>query len=166
MFFHRKKLGMRKSRILSRNEYQKVYCPDCSRELPASCMKHNGSDQDGYYENWVCDGCGCRFVAVYDGEGDGSDYIIQGIESCNMKISMNTEPGRGPAVTSGSDIDGLMRRYPNLKTTEWCQNCDNEVEIKAYGLSKCPECGVVMKPCSMCSSEQYSRCDICPYGRR
>lgn len=79
MFHLRKKSGNRKHRILSRNEYPKVYCPECSRELPATCMKHNGSDNGEYFENWICDGCGCRFTAVYDGEDDGSDYIIQGI---------------------------------------------------------------------------------------
>jgi len=129
-------------------------------------MKQNGSDSDGYYENWVCDGCGCRFTAVYDGEDDGSDYVIQGIESCNMKISQNAKPEYGPAVTSKSDIRELMRRYSDLRTTEWCQNCDSEVEIKAYGLSKCPECGEILKPCSMCSTEQYNRCASCPYERR
>jgi len=165
MFFRKRKPGIR-HRIFSRNECPKVYCPECSRELPASCMKQNGSDNGEYYENWICDGCGCRFVAVYDGEDDGSDYIIQGVGSCNMKISPNMEPEYGPEVTSESDIRELMRRYPNLKTTEWCQNCDSEVEIRAYGLSNCPECGATLIPCSMCSTKQYDRCNRCPYERR
>lgn len=83
-----------------------------------------------------------------------------------MKLSQNIEPEYGPAVTSKSDIKELMRMYPNLKTTEWCQNCDSEVEIIAYGLSKCPVCGAILRPCSMCSTDQFERCGSCPYERR
>jgi len=129
-------------------------------------MKLNGSDNGEYYENWTCDGCGCRFVAVYDGEDDGSDYVIQGIESCNMRILHNAKQEYGPAVTSESDIGELMRRYPNVRTIEWCPDCENEVEIRAYGISKCPECGAILRPCSMCSADQYDRCNRCPYERR
>ncbi len=165
MFGFRKRSGAKKRRIFSRNVPPKVYCPECGMELNAMCMKHNGVDNGEYYENYRCDGCGCRFTAVYDGEDDGSDYIIQGVEVCNMKISRNDRPGLSPAVTSKSDIAALKRRYPNLMTDEVCPFCDSEVEIKAYGLSKCPECKHVIKPCSMCSYEQqYNGCGNCPYG--
>lgn len=50
MFLRGKKSGSRKHRIFSRNECSKVRCPECLRELHASCMKQNGSDSDGYYE--------------------------------------------------------------------------------------------------------------------
>ena len=165
MFFRKRVSGKSKHMILSRNRCPKVYCPECSRELHASCMKHNGSDNGEYYENWTCDGCGCRFVAVYDGD-DESDYVIQGIESCNIRISRNAKPEYGPAVTSDGDIGELMRRSTDARTTELCQNCDSEVDIRAYSLSKCPKCGVTIMPCSMCSTDQYNTSARSSYGSR
>lgn len=35
-------------------------------------------------------------------------------------------------------------------TVEWCHHCGAEVEIPANILSKCPECGNVILPCSTC----------------
>mgnify|MGYP000975228708 CR=1 FL=1 len=158
--FAKRKFG--KPRLGSRNEKPnlRVYCPDCSAELDATCMKHNGTDNGEYYENWRCDGCGCRFVAVYDEDGD---YVIEIESSGNIRIA-DRNAKRLPAVSSRSDIGALSARYPDAMTDEMCPCCDSEVRIRAYGRSECPECGNTIIPCSMCSSEQYMHCDSCPYG--
>lgn len=51
-------------------------------------------------------------------------------------------------------------------TLEYCPNCDNEVVIHAYGVTRCPVCGDPLAPCSVCIEEQGG-CKAgvpCPYG--
>jgi predicted RNA-binding Zn-ribbon protein involved in translation (DUF1610 family) len=44
---------------------------------------------------------------------------------------------------------------------ELCPHCDNEVEIKeSFSEQRCPRCGNVILPCSMCNSEE-SECGMC-----
>lgn len=35
-------------------------------------------------------------------------------------------------------------------TIEYCGNCEGEVEIPAYGISTCPDCGESIMPCNRC----------------
>lgn len=48
-----------------------------------------------------------------------------------------------------------------ITTTEWCHECEEEVEIKANfrSIQFCPNCGKPIKPCSMC----FMDCDSCKY---
>lgn len=91
------------------------------------------------------------------------DFRTYGV--CNKKSkkgSRRRSKETGPAVTQDSSIRLLMDRYPDLMCDESCSYCGNEVSIKAYGISKCPECGKKILPCSMCDSDLIS-CDHCPY---
>jgi len=83
---------------------------------------------------------------------------------------MNTKPTDmkksqyGPNVTRKSNIPNLIAKHPHMMTIEWCPNCDQEVEIPAYGISKCPECGNSILPCSMCEPNHMD-CTNCPYKK-
>ena len=47
------------------------------------------------------------------------------------------------------------------KTHEWCSYCCTEVEIKSkYTPQICPNCGVIMLPCSIC---KFESCKDCPF---
>lgn len=47
---------------------------------------------------------------------------------------------------------------------EMCPGCGNEEVIFAKGITRCPDCGYPMAPCSVC--REYRECDYasCPYG--
>jgi len=46
-----------------------------------------------------------------------------------------------------------------MKTTyEICGECMGEVDIPVDKISKCPECGESIRPCSDCLND-YNRCD-------
>ena len=51
--------------------------------------------------------------------------------------------------------------------TEWCPNCDTEVEL-SYSTQQCPNCGVVITCCSMCNIGDipYPDCSGCQYGSK
>ncbi|MFA6804310.1 MAG: hypothetical protein WCR24_07480 [Candidatus Methanomethylophilaceae archaeon] len=150
-------------RIRNRNaEYHTgVFCPVCGTEQDATWMKTNGTEDGDYYEAYHC-ACGCRFVADYMGPDENCDHVI----NSEYEMSRNARPIEyGPPVNAGSDIQLLRTRHPDLMTVELCPECDSEVEIHAYGRSKCPNCGSTIKPCSMCSSEQYGHCNSCPYSK-
>lgn len=47
-------------------------------------------------------------------------------------------------------------------TTEWCSNCQHEVELSTEMVKQvCPECGVDILPCSMCDMDA-NPCRNCP----
>ena len=46
-------------------------------------------------------------------------------------------------------------------TIEYCPWCDQDVAIRAKGVTACPSCGMPLAPCSVCESCNYS---TCPYG--
>lgn len=43
------------------------------------------------------------------------------------------------------------------KTHEWCPHCESEVRIDADKPSKCPNCGEMILPCSIC--DEIKSCD-------
>ncbi len=51
----------------------------------------------------------------------------------------------------------------NNKVWELCPHCEEEVELDAVKckLQRCPNCGRMIKPCSMCDMDKCdcSRCD-------
>lgn len=47
-----------------------------------------------------------------------------------------------------------------ITTTECCSECGKDVEIPARGVSRCPECGKIIVPCSSC--RECGR-NICAY---
>lgn len=51
-------------------------------------------------------------------------------------------------------------------TIEYCPFCDQEVAIRARGVTACPECGKPLAPCSVCNDERggCSTVKPCPYG--
>lgn len=49
--------------------------------------------------------------------------------------------------------------------TEFCPNCDTEVDIPSFGVSFCPNCGKPLYPCSMCDTD-YHNCSKCPYENK
>ena len=49
-------------------------------------------------------------------------------------------------------------------TIEYCPFCDQEVAIRAHGVTACPECGKPLAPCSVCHDERGGCIDPCPYG--
>jgi predicted RNA-binding Zn-ribbon protein involved in translation (DUF1610 family) len=51
-----------------------------------------------------------------------------------------------------------MEEQDNL-IYEWCQHCDSEVRILADRPSPCPECGVVILPCSFCDMNLLNGCN-------
>jgi len=58
-----------------------------------------------------------------------------------------------------------------LLATEWCSNCDTEVEIPDNRISACPECGESIRPCSECNpdkpcyyNEEDGTCRMFPRG--
>lgn len=57
--------------------------------------------------------------------------------------------------------NGLRR---NDYTIEFCPYCENEVYIHATGITKCPECGKPLAPCSVCMEEHIGCHEPCPYG--
>ena len=59
----------------------------------------------------------------------------------------------------GFNEEDATETCKNIKTNEWCPHCQKEVEISANGISKCPECGENILPCSMC----VSCLEVCPY---
>lgn len=65
----------------------------------------------------------------------------------------------GFAVETQADIRRGMKEFPLLLTEEYCDNCENEVHVRAYGISRCPDCGERIIPCSMCAKCQ----DPCVY---
>ena len=48
------------------------------------------------------------------------------------------------------------------KTTEWCPNCECEVEIDAVPFieQRCPKCGAPIKACSACDND-ICDCNAC-----
>lgn len=46
------------------------------------------------------------------------------------------------------------------KTNEVCSYCDQQVEIADTGISKCPNCGKWISPCSMCNMDEVD-CKNC-----
>ena len=45
---------------------------------------------------------------------------------------------------------------------EYCPHCEDEVEIKrVFKAQKCPNCGKVILPCSMCDHDKV-KCSECP----
>jgi hypothetical protein len=56
---------------------------------------------------------------------------------------------------------------PEDTTFEMCPHCSSEVEINASKPSPCPECGIVILPCSTCYDVQDNKCqcDWSPEGR-
>lgn len=66
-----------------------------------------------------------------------------------------------------ASVRTMMPRYSAdtlLTTTEWCSECDTEVEIKAnfQTAQVCPNCGKPIRPCSMCFMDSDS-CQYCPF---
>ena len=63
----------------------------------------------------------------------------------------------------------LAMQFPFDTIVEWCAECEAEVLIPAFGVSRCPECGARILPCSMCGEVGDDglvsmRCwDDCPY---
>ena len=56
----------------------------------------------------------------------------------------------------------IMFELPDERTTdEYCPHCDSEVEISAIEPDECPNCGVVILPCSTCFDEdgRSLKCD-------
>ena len=58
---------------------------------------------------------------------------------------------KGFAVRDPGDIIRGITECPELTVWELCPECENEVEIPAYGRSVCPVCGAPILPCSMCA---------------
>ena len=47
------------------------------------------------------------------------------------------------------------------KTTEWCPECENEVELDAeMKVQTCPSCGLAILPCSICDTRPCSKCPL------
>lgn len=46
--------------------------------------------------------------------------------------------------------------------TEYCEHCEHEVELKLeFKVQRCPECGKLITPCSICNSDLCD-CSDCP----
>lgn len=45
-------------------------------------------------------------------------------------------------------------------TIEWCPWCENEQVIFSKGITRCPDCGKPLAPCSVCEECVKN----CPYG--
>lgn len=64
----------------------------------------------------------------------------------------------GPRATQAAPQKAQMREEDY--TLEQCPSCEEEVVIRATGISRCPSCGRPILPCTKCSS-----CTTpCPYG--
>ena len=47
---------------------------------------------------------------------------------------------------------------------EYCPHCESEVRLKVeFKKQKCPECGVMIKPCALCDTDKVD-CADCPLG--
>lgn len=57
----------------------------------------------------------------------------------------------------------ILREY--FKCDEYCSHCGSTVEIYAYRKNPCPNCGVIIKPCSMCDMEKVS-CEKCKLDKK
>lgn len=60
-------------------------------------------------------------------------------------------------------IAGYIVNYnlnPENYTTEFCPYCEGEQVIFSKGITKCPECGKPLVPCSVCKECTSD----CPYG--
>lgn len=55
---------------------------------------------------------------------------------------------------------------PEDYTIEYCPWCNQDVTIRAHGVTACPECGKPLAPCSVCHDERggCSAVRPCPYG--
>lgn len=66
-----------------------------------------------------------------------------------------------------SDVSLLLSSddISELFTIEACPCCGGEQVIWSHGVTRCPECGAALAPCSVCMDERGS-CDYstCPYG--
>ena len=64
------------------------------------------------------------------------------------------------------EIDLPIERSWNDYTLEYCPHCDTEVFIHAHGTTRCPNCKVVLFPCSVCNDEHggCKQTEPCPYG--
>lgn len=149
--------------------------PETATKMAAEAMaiKRMGSDEDmgAYLEDTRHDEVAKNSRWRYDQRDTAKEtkrkkwdeFNTYGV--CNKKSKKRSKKGSaecGPAVTRNSDIRLLINQYPNLICDEWCPHCENEVAIKAYGVSKCPECGKKILPCSMCDSDLID-CNHCPY---
>ena len=58
----------------------------------------------------------------------------------------------------------LSKLIADEKGDEWCQHCDNEVELAhELRVQKCPSCGKWIVPCAMCPLTDCS--PKCPLER-
>ena len=54
--------------------------------------------------------------------------------------------------------------YLNEEVTEYCIECDTEVELKTeLRMQVCPSCGKPIAPCSICDMD-FVKCSQCPIG--
>lgn len=72
-------------------------------------------------------------------------------------------------LTSYNDSEVVLTLDRNdlleLFTVEACPNCGSEQVIWSHGVTRCPECGAPLAPCSVCTDENGScNYNSCPYG--
>ncbi len=67
-----------------------------------------------------------------------------------------------PAVERPGDVGRYARKHPNASVWEVCPECDEEILVRAYGVSCCPRCGASVIPCAMCDPDRMD-CRDCPY---
>ena len=51
-----------------------------------------------------------------------------------------------------------VARICDVFTIEVCPNCGNEEVIWAKGVTRCPDCGASIAPCSVCDTCNYATC--------
>ena len=57
-----------------------------------------------------------------------------------------------------NDVDKGKENTSDNEVWECCPHCDTEVKLEAikYFKQVCPSCGVKIRPCTMCTEEEYS----------
>lgn len=91
--------------------------------------------------------------------GKEKNYLGQILMRVRKEIRLELRTARGA---------GYRR---NDYAVEFCPNCTAEVYINATGITKYPECGYPLAPCSVCN-EEHTGChaptkpEPCPYGCR
>ena len=83
---------------------------------------------------------------------DMSDYYLETQVDCEKPTRIKL---------SGNMVEVPIK--PTGLTTEWCFNCDSDVELKnEFVMQECPSCKEQLKPCSICETRV---CSFCPFDR-
>lgn len=132
-------------------------CDDYSLKRDIWTIKAKCTDKQVF--DFIMDNGGAFYEVISIDGRDWSDFY----DRYMGQIRSKSKKGLGFAVRTPHDVIRGLKKYPHVKVWELCPNCENEVQIWAYGLSRCPSCGKEIVPCAMC--DRMIDCNNCVYDQ-